>query len=158
MVQNAHIKMAAVLKSLRRGATVQEACAAANLARNTFYRWKKLDPDFAAEVDESDKACIDAVEGVVYKNALASEFDPRYQGSAFFFLKCRAPERWSERLTLNIPKAIAEMNDTELDLFINRLTKETGVGAGANRGLAAETVGEDSEPFGNDGSDVSETA
>ena len=39
------------------------------------YAWKRDDPDFSAEWDDSEGAAIDELEGVAYARAIAGESD-----------------------------------------------------------------------------------
>lgn len=58
---------------------VSAACARVDIARNTYYNWRKADPAFAAECDEIDELVLDLGESTLHelvkeKNVVATIF------------------------------------------------------------------------------------
>lgn len=46
---------------------VSIACEKVGISRNTFYKWKREDAEFASAVDEIDERSLDFVEGCMFK-------------------------------------------------------------------------------------------
>jgi hypothetical protein len=67
---------------------VSDACRAANVNRDTFYRYKKQDPDFAAAVEEIEDVAIDFAESALYK-----QIKEGIPSSTIFFLKTKGKRR-----------------------------------------------------------------
>lgn len=63
------------LKALARSCNVSAACREADICRSAVYAWKRDDPEFSAEWDDSEGAAIDELEGVAYARAIAGESD-----------------------------------------------------------------------------------
>lgn len=82
-------KKESVLESLSKGATVQNACRAANIGRTTFYNWLKEDQTFALRVAHTEEAAIQCVEDALFASALSGKVPAQ-----IFFLCNRRPDRW----------------------------------------------------------------
>ncbi len=46
---------------------ISKACKASKIARKTFYRWIKEDPDFAQAIEDAKESLIDDVEDILLK-------------------------------------------------------------------------------------------
>jgi hypothetical protein len=75
----------ALTKSL---GVVTPALKKANVARSTFYKWKKEDTDFANAVADIDEICLDHSESRLHK--LINEGSP---AAIFFHLKTKGKKR-----------------------------------------------------------------
>ncbi len=73
---------------LRKGGIVAEICRAANISRQTFYRWRKEDPAFAEALTEARESLLDFVEAKLMK-----QIDESNLTAIIFFLKCQAKKR-----------------------------------------------------------------
>ena len=81
-----------IIAALREGLSVGGACAVAGMARNTYYDWRKADPEFAAEADEAIENGTDFLEDVARQRATDSS-----DTLLIFLLKARRPEKYRER-------------------------------------------------------------
>ena len=79
----------AILASLRQGATISSACAAAHLAVSTLTEWRKTDDKIKQDVLEARESTILLAEGALFEKALTGSL-----GHLAFFLCNRAPDRW----------------------------------------------------------------
>lgn len=52
---------------------VSIACDKVGVSRQTFYRWKREDPDFAAEVEDIEERALDVVEGCMFNGITAGD-------------------------------------------------------------------------------------
>jgi hypothetical protein len=89
---------------------LQEACAAASIARSTAYQWRSDDADFAAGWDEALDEAADRMEREAFRRAVEGTNEPVYhQGQEvgavrkysdtllIFLLKAARPEKYRER-------------------------------------------------------------
>jgi len=67
---------------------VTNACAALNMSRNAYYKWRNDDPEFAAECDEATEATIDFVESKLMEN-----IDKNDNACIIFFMKTKGRHR-----------------------------------------------------------------
>lgn len=67
---------------------VSNACKSVGIARETFYRWLKEDPEFKEKADEVDEANLDFAETVLLKNIRDGK-----ETSLIFFLKTKGKHR-----------------------------------------------------------------
>ena len=100
---------------------VSDACRAAKVHRDTFYRYKNEDPEFAAQVESMSDVALDFAESALYeqiKNGVPS--------STIFYLKTKGKRRGYVE-TMNIDQtnrnAVADMTDEELNAEIDRLER-----------------------------------
>ncbi len=77
---------------------VSAAVKNCNLARETFYRWKRENPIFAEKVTEIDEASVDFAETMLKKNIREGK-----ESSIFFYLKTKGKNRgYQETIEQNI--------------------------------------------------------
>ncbi len=81
--------IAAVLKSLSNGETLEKACKAANIDRGTLRNWRKADMDLDAQVDSARMTAIDVIEDALFTSAQYGNITAQ-----IFFLCNRSPDRW----------------------------------------------------------------
>lgn len=84
---------------------ISTACASANLDRQTFYNYKRDDPDFAAAVEEIEESAIDFVESkllekingwenaVLTKEGYVAYDQPPSDTAIIFYLKTKGKKR-----------------------------------------------------------------
>lgn len=84
---------------------ISTACNNCDISRQTFYNWKKDDPEFALEVDIVNENAIDHVEsklmekingvtiGKISDGELNTYDQPPSDTAIIFFLKCKAKKR-----------------------------------------------------------------
>lgn len=77
----------ALLASLRQGASISAACAAANLPRRTFYAWLQSSPDFEQQVEQAQAEAILTVEACLWQAIGAGDVK-----AAKWWLERRCPE------------------------------------------------------------------
>jgi transposase-like protein len=82
-----------VLTSLKNGASIPQACKAANIDRSTIWMWRKTDENFGNQVYEAKDSRIDIVEDALYINAT----EKMNITAQIFFLKNRSKGRWKDR-------------------------------------------------------------
>ena len=90
--------------------TVYHAAQAAGVSRQTAYRWREDDPEFADLWYEAIENAVDAVENVVYQRALGGDTI-----SAIFYLKAQRP-KFRDRLNINV-----EQVQSDIDEIMERL-------------------------------------
>src|SRR5687767_3489923 len=61
------------IETLAAQGTVSHAAQAAGVSRNTAYRWRQEDREFASLWDEAHENAVDAVESVLYQKALSGD-------------------------------------------------------------------------------------
>lgn len=67
---------------------VSDACRAANVSRQTFYQYKKEDPEFADAVDAMEDVGLDFAESALYK-----QIKEGIPSSTIFYLKTKGKKR-----------------------------------------------------------------
>lgn len=103
-------RRAAFIEALASGATVTDAAKTAGVAREPMYRWRKADPDFAAEWDAAYSTGADVLVSEARRRATTGVAEPvyhmgkvvgtvqRYSDTLLMFLmKARAPEQYCDR-------------------------------------------------------------
>ena len=90
--------------------TVYHAAQAAGVSRNTVYRWRQEDSEFAEAWYEAHENAVDAVENVVYQRALGGDII-----AAIFYLKAHRP-KFRDRLNINVEEV-----QSDIDEIIERL-------------------------------------
>ena len=94
--------------------TVRHAAQAAGVSRNTVYRWRQEDFEFAEARYEAHENAVDAVENVIYEQALGGN-----TLAGIFYLKAHRPI-YRDRLNVNI-----EQVQSEIDELLERLRPNT---------------------------------
>lgn len=84
---------------------ISTACESANLDRQTFYNYKRDDPDFAKAVEDIEESCIDFVESkllekingwenaVLTKEGYVAYDQPPSDTAIIFYLKTKGKKR-----------------------------------------------------------------
>lgn len=85
--------------------TVYHAAQAAGVSRQTAYRWRDEDQEFAFEWEQALENAVDGVENALYKRALAGEVIP-----AIFYLKAHRPI-YRDRLNINVEQVKSEIEE-----------------------------------------------
>ena len=98
------------IAALTKEGTVYHAAQAAGISRQTAYRWRDEDPEFANLWDEAIDNAVDAVENVVYHRALGGDII-----AAIFYLKAQRP-KFRDRLNINV-----EQVQSDIDELIERI-------------------------------------
>jgi transposase-like protein len=75
------------IDALTEQGTVSHAAQAAGVSRNTVYRWRVKDREFAALWDEAHETAVEAVESVLYQKALNGDTI-----CMIFYLKAHRPQ------------------------------------------------------------------
>ena len=81
---------AQLLNELRKMPIVEYACKKVGIGRTTFYRWKKIDVDFAAKVEEALGEGVQMVSDMAESQLLSCIRDKEL-GAITFWLKHRHP-------------------------------------------------------------------
>ena len=74
------------IETLAAQGTVSHAALAAGVSRNTTYRWRQDDREFAACWDEAHEKAVDAVESSLYQKAVSGD-----TVCMIFYLKAHRP-------------------------------------------------------------------
>jgi hypothetical protein len=126
------------------GGNVSRACAAIELTRARAYEWRRVDPVFALAWDEAVELGTDELEEEARRRAFAGVDEPVfYQGEEcgavrkysdtllIFLLKGRRPDKYRERVTIDVNKLDA---DIERELAF--------ITSGSQTSVIGETEGE----------------
>jgi hypothetical protein len=81
-----------LLAKLSQGESVAAACRAQRISRQTYYRWREEDPEFAAAADDAIEAGTDVLEDIALKRAKAQS-----DTLIIFLLKGRRREKWGDK-------------------------------------------------------------
>ena len=73
--------------------TVTAACKAVDVGRRTVYDERARNPLFERMMSEMVERCVEEVEATLYQRAVAGE-----TAELIFFLKCRKPEVYGDKL------------------------------------------------------------
>lgn len=84
------------IDALTEQGTVYHAAQAAGVSRQTVYRWRDEDPEFADLWYEAIENAVDRVENTIYQRALAGDTI-----AAIFYLKAQRPI-YRDRLNIDI--------------------------------------------------------
>lgn len=98
------------IDGLTENGTVYHAALAAGISRQTAYRWREDDLEFADLWDEAIENAVDAVENTVYKRALGGDTI-----AAIFYLKAHRP-KFRDRLNIDV-----EQVQSNIDEMIERM-------------------------------------
>ncbi|MGJ1078770.1 hypothetical protein ACR77U_12065 [Enterococcus faecium] len=104
------IDLAEVERLASEGKTQAQIAACLGISETTFYGRKRENADFEEAIKKGQESATDQVENVVFKEAIGGNMT-----AAIFWLKCRRPDRWSDRqkldLTSSTPVQIQIIND-----------------------------------------------
>lgn len=90
--------------------TVFHAAQAAGVSRNTVYRWRQEDFEFAEAWEEAHENAVDVVENVIYQQAAGGN-----TLAGIFYLKAHRP-KYRDRLSIDI-----EQVQSDIDEMMERL-------------------------------------
>ena len=93
--------------------TVSHAAQAAGVSRNTVYRWRDEDPEFAILWDEAHEQAVDSVESVLFQKALSGDTI-----CMIFYLKAHRPI-YRDRLNIDINQLKSEIEERMAQLRAN---------------------------------------
>ena len=85
--------------------TVYHAAKAAGVSRQTVYRWREEDPEFADRWDEAIENAVDEVESTIYQQAVGGN-----TLAAIFYLKAHRP-MYRDRLNIDIEQLRGEIEE-----------------------------------------------
>jgi hypothetical protein len=85
--------------------TVYHAAQAAGISRWTAYRWRQDDLEFASLWDEAIENTVDAVESVIYQQAVGGN-----TLAAIFYLKAHRP-KYRDRLNIDVEQVQSEIKE-----------------------------------------------
>jgi hypothetical protein len=101
------------LSALTVDGTVYHAAQAAGVSRNTVYRWRVEDREFASRWDDAHEKAVDAVESVLYKKALSGDTI-----CMIFYLKAHRPI-YRDRLNVDVKQVQSEIEERLAELRAN---------------------------------------
>jgi hypothetical protein len=81
------------IERLQEGGSVTAAAESVGINRKTIYEVRKKDPVFADEMDDATSWCIQKAEDTLYTRAIDGQ-----TAELIFFLKCRKPEIYGDKL------------------------------------------------------------
>ena len=118
-----------VVEALEGGLTLDEAAKAAKTTRQTIWRWRKADPEYAAVVGEAMDQGAELAEDALLQCATRKVLEnPAYQTSMIFLLKNRRPHRWRDvqdrRYEGNIRHEVSltdEQRQAELEAYMSEV-------------------------------------
>jgi hypothetical protein len=87
-----------LLDALRKSPIVQIACQQAEVARATYYRWRKEDPDFAAACDDALSEGAELVSDMAESKLISAIKDQNFSAISFW-LRNRHPA-YADRLRI----------------------------------------------------------
>jgi hypothetical protein len=100
------------IKALTLQGTVSHAAQAAGVSRNTVYRWRDDDPEFAILWDEAHEQAVDSVESVLFQKALSGDTI-----CMIFYLKAHRPI-YRDRLSVDIQQLKSDIEEKMANLGI----------------------------------------
>lgn len=92
--------------------TVSHAAQAAGVSRNTVYRWRDDDPEFAILWDEAHEQAVDSVESVLFQKALSGDTI-----CMIFYLKAHRPI-YRDKLNIDIEQLKSEIEERMAQLGV----------------------------------------
>jgi hypothetical protein len=93
------------IETLAAQGTVSHAAQAAGVSRNTVYRWRIEDREFAARWDDAQEKAVDAVESVLYQKALSGDTI-----CMIFYLKAHRPI-YRDKLNIDVKELHSEIEE-----------------------------------------------
>lgn len=130
-------KLTAFCAALAQTCNVGKACAAVDIARQTAYRWREEDPDFAEQWDWAMKVGVSGLEDEAHRRGFEGTDEPvfylgevagtvrKYSDTlAIFLLKAHAPEKYREnsKIELSGQLNVNTMTDEEIAAELAALT------------------------------------
>lgn len=100
---------------------VSAACRIAKVHRDTFYRYKNEDAEFAAQVEAMSEIALDFAESALYK-----QIKEGIPSSTIFYLKTKGRKRgYVENISIDQTNrnAVSDLSDDELNAEIERLER-----------------------------------
>lgn len=93
------IRKKAVIEALKKTlGIVTPACEMAGIHRDTFYEWKKKDPEFRRQVEDIEEITLDFVESQLMKNIREGS-----EKAIMFFMRYKARKRgYSDEINMNV--------------------------------------------------------
>ncbi len=85
--------------------TVSHAAQAAGVSRNTVYRWRIEDREFASRWDDAHEKAVDAVESSLYQKALGGDTI-----CMIFYLKAHRPI-YRDKLNIDVKELHSEIEE-----------------------------------------------
>lgn len=115
--------------------TVTAACKAVGISRDTAYRYRKLEPDFAAAWDREEQAVTDVLEQTLVEVALDMKH-PGQVRALEFALKSRRPTKYRESLKIDgkVTHVSEQRLDDEIQEYLQREREAELAGEGAATG------------------------
>ena|SRR5690349_21315682 len=101
------------IETLAAQGTVYHAAQAAGVSRQTVYRWRIEDREFAACWDEAHEQAVDAVESSLYQKALGGDTI-----CMIFYLKAHRPI-YRDKLNIDVKKVQSEIEERLAELREN---------------------------------------
>lgn len=93
------------IETLAAQGTVSHAAQAAGVSRNTAYRWRHEDLEFASVWDEAHENAVDRVESVLYQSALSGNIV-----AIIFYLKAHRPI-YRDKLNIDLKQVQSEIEE-----------------------------------------------
>jgi transposase-like protein len=101
------------IETLAAQGTVSHAAQAAGVSRNTVYRWRIEDREFASRWDDAHEKAVDAVESSLYQKALNGDTI-----CMIFYLKAHRPQ-YRDRLNIDVKQLNSEIEERLAELREN---------------------------------------
>ena len=101
------------IEALTLNGTVYHAAQAAGVSRQTAYRWREEDPEFADLWDEAIQNAVDEVENTIYHQAVGGN-----TLAGIFYLKAHRPI-YRDRLNIDIEQLRGEIEERMAQLREN---------------------------------------
>ena len=128
-------RLKAVIRSIRKGSSINAACLAAGIDVVSFWRWRKKDPKLDHLVKTTYDSRIQIVEDALYKAALEGNITAQ-----IFFLKNRQPNRWRDVHDIKGEGFGTEINVYPSKTYVFRDTGSPDAQEGAESNRLGETV------------------
>jgi transposase-like protein len=93
------------IETLAAQGTVSHAAQAAGVSRNTAYRWRQDDLEFAEAWDEAHEKAVDVVESSLYEKAVSGDTI-----CMIFYLKAHRPI-YRDRLNIDLKQVQSEIEE-----------------------------------------------
>ncbi len=100
------------IETLATQGTVSHAAQAAGVSRNTVYRWRDEDREFASLWNEAHETAVDTVESVLYQKALSGDTI-----CMIFYLKAHRP-MYRDKLNIDVNQLQSEIEERMAELGI----------------------------------------
>jgi hypothetical protein len=104
------------LAAFRNSGNVRAACQAARIDWSTAYKARKREPVFAEAWAIAEEEAVDLIEARAFQVALSGDTH-----MLMFFLKARRPEKYRERIDVNVTQREAERIAADLGLDVEGL-------------------------------------